>query len=522
MARDVSSWRAYVRGRAAINADQLGEAARQFRIALDASARNRMLMQRTFGLALLSGNEKLSEELARQLDALGEDGFDTRLVLLASAVKKGDWAKAKAIRNILSNENRFLFALPVIDAWLALGSGGDALAPIGMTGRDPLAKNYADEHRAFLLGAMGRTEDSYTAFQPLIAGESGRAVRLRLAAAAMLQKEGQKKRALALLAVDNPTAKAAAKMIENGQRLPTGIFTPAEGIGELLARLAADVSRDQVTGLSLALGRAATFLAPGNAESWLVAANMLAEDDKPEAALEALSHISLDDPFALQGTTFRIVLLQRLNRKEEALAVAQAAATSTGAGAAEWAQLGDALVTLDRQQDATNAYTRALAATPSDGKPWSLYLLRGGAYERSGDWKRAEPDLRRAVELAPDRAVALNYLGYALLDRNLKTDEAQKLIEQASALQPQDGAITDSLGWVYYRRGDYRKAIELLERAVKLEPAEPTINEHLGDSYWQVGRHLEARYSWRAAMVGTDDRPVLDRLKRKLDFGLED
>src|SRR3546814_4586419 len=63
-------------------------------------------------------------------------------------------------------------------------------------------------------------------------------------------------------------------------------------------------------------------------------------------------------------------------------------------------------------------------------------------------------------------------------------------------------------------------SIDLLEQAVQLEPAEPTINEHLGDAYWQVGRRYEARYSWRAAMVGAEEEDVLARLRRKIDFGL--
>src|SRR3546814_14838558 len=103
-----------------------------------------------------------------------------------------------------------------------------------------------------------------------------------------------------------------------------------------------------------------------------------------------------------------------------------------------------------------------------------------------GDWGRAEPDLRKAMELAPDQAVVLNYLGYALLDRNLNLDEAQRLIEKASALRPRDGAITDSLAWVYFQRGDFLRAIALLEQAVQVAPAEPTINDHqIGRATWR-------------------------------------
>src|SRR3546814_19519004 len=101
-----------------------------------------------------------------------------------------------------------------------------------------------------------------------------------------------------------------------------------------------------------------------------------------------------------------------------------------------------------------------------------------------GDWGRAEPDLRKAMELAPDQAVRLNYLGYALLDRNLNLDEAQRLIEKARALSPRHGAITDSLAWVYFKRGDFLLAIALLEQAVQVATHEPTIHQPLDHPYY--------------------------------------
>lgn len=518
---DLTAWRAYVRGRAAISQDQLGEAARQFQAALQANSDNRILRQRTFGLALLAGQEKLSQDLARQLEAMGDKAFDTRIVLLGNAIENGKWAQAKALRNELSQERQLLFAIPVIDAWLALGNGGDALEPLAMIGRDSLANSYAAEHRAFILGALGRTDEAMQAYQPLIAGDSGRAVRLRLAAAAMLQRAKRDREAALLLEGGNPALLVAKEQVKAGKRLEMGVATPAQGVAELFVRLAADVSRDRPSQVSIAIGRLASFLAPRNAETWLVVADMLASDGKPEAALEALSHVPLTDPFAEQAIALRISLLQQLKRDAEALGIAQAATTRSGAGSAAWSRLGDVLAAIGNNADAAGAYSKAIELAPKGNTPWQLYLLRGGAYERMDDWKRAEPDLRRAVDMAPDQAVTLNYLGYALLDRNLNLDEAQRLIEKASALRPQDGPITDSLAWVHYRRGNFNQAIQLLEQAVRLEPAEPTINEHLGDAYWQVGRKLEARYSWRAAMVGTDDEPVLKRLRGKIDFGLQ-
>jgi len=86
-------------------------------------------------------------------------------------------------------------------------------------------------------------------------------------------------------------------------------------------------------------------------------------------------------------------------------------------------------------------------------------------------------------------------------------------------LKPGDSAITDSLGWAYFQRGDLARALPLLERAAQGQPGDETINEHLGDAYWKSGRFFEARYAWRAAAVTAqgDDKA---RLTAKIDDGL--
>jgi Flp pilus assembly protein TadD len=130
-------------------------------------------------------------------------------------------------------------------------------------------------------------------------------------------------------------------------------------------------------------------------------------------------------------------------------------------------------------------------------------------------------DLRRALALAPKEGAVLNYLGYGLLDRGERLDEAQSLIEQALALRPDDAHIIDSLGWVHYRAGRYAKAVELLERAVAELPNDATVNEHLGDAYWKSGRRIEARHRWRAALDSDPANDARKRIAAKLDFGLD-
>src|SRR5258708_37525659 len=92
------------------------------------------------------------------------------------------------------------------------------------------------------------------------------------------------------------------------------------------------------------------------------------------------------------------------------------------------------------------------------------------------------------------------------------------MIQKAVELRPEDGYIVDSLGWAYYRLGDYEKAAEYLEKATELVPEDPTINDHLGDAYWQTGRLVEARYQWkRAPQFGPHEaeiKPIEAQLER--------
>ena len=152
---------------------------------------------------------------------------------------------------------------------------------------------------------------------------------------------------------------------------------------------------------------------------------------------------------------------------------------------------------------------------------WLIFYFRGICFERSKQWASAEADFKRALELSPEQAHVLNYLGYSWIDQGVNLDEGMKMIRRAVDQRPDDGYIVDSLGWAYYRIHNYEEAVKHLERAVELKPEDPTINDHLGDAYWKVGRTLEATFQWAHAR---DLKPEPDDLKKiveKLRTGLD-
>ena len=116
--------------------------------------------------------------------------------------------------------------------------------------------------------------------------------------------------------------------------------------------------------------------------------------------------------------------------------------------------------------------------------------------------------MKKALELFPDQPHVLNYLGYSWVDQGVHLDEGMDMIRRAVEQRPDDGYIVDSLGWAYFRPGNYDEAVKNLERAVELKPDDPTINDHLGDAYWRVGRTLEAQFQWSHA---SDLKPEPER-----------
>ena len=128
-------------------------------------------------------------------------------------------------------------------------------------------------------------------------------------------------------------------------------------------------------------------------------------------------------------------------------------------------------------------------------------LFRSGiVYDKWGNKDQSIRIMQQVINLEPDNATALNYLGYTYAELGIELDLAELLIKKAMALNPDDGYITDSLGWVYYRKGNYPKAIDYLERAVELSSHDPVIAEHLGDAYLKASMPLKALAAYKMAL----------------------
>jgi tetratricopeptide (TPR) repeat protein len=195
------------------------------------------------------------------------------------------------------------------------------------------------------------------------------------------------------------------------------------------------------------------------------------------------------------------VQLADTGQEVEGIALAKAQLTGGADDREVEEDLAQVYIRLKRFKEASEQLDKADAlATKPDEKLEVLYLL-GEFYERQKMYDQAEVQFRKALAIDPHNPGVLNYLGYMLADQGANLPEALKMIRQAVELEPQNGAYLDSLGWVYFKSGQYTEAEENLRKANERMNSDPTVHDHLGELYEKTGNLKMAVAQWERSMT---------------------
>jgi Flp pilus assembly protein TadD len=271
--------------------------------------------------------------------------------------------------------------------------------------------------------------------------------------------------------------------------------------------------------LALAYLRLALRLDPTRDNAWVMVGDILADFGDQDGARAAYMTPKPggEDYVAARGKL--AWSYQTAGRKDEALEVARQTVAAAGTNMDAATTLAD-LLRADERYDESIAILDKVIAEQGGHPDWRLLYMRAVDYQESQRWPQAERDLSAALAERPDEPELLNFLGYSWIDRGEKLKTAMAMVQKAVDAEPKSGAMLDSLGWGYYRLGDYAKAVEKLEAAVVIEAGDPDVNNHLGDAYWRVGRRIEARYQWDR-VLGLEPTPKLKaEVEAKLKYGL--
>ncbi len=505
-------------------------AARYYVLALARDPGNPGLMENAVASFLALGNFKSARPIAMKLQADGFESAVANLVTVSEDILAGDFDV------VVSRLNEGAELGPIVGelslAWALLGQGD---VEASMTAFDeiiaePGTQSFGLFHKALALASVGNFDGAVDIF---MGGNDGGPVdHSRISLLAHVQSLSQLERnddAVALLTellgqdITDPEFMGIIADLEAGKTLPFTVApTPQAGLSEAFYTLASALQREAAPEYTLLYSRVAEQLNPNNIEAILLSANLLEDLQRYELAVQTYARVPETHPSFHVAEMGRADALVRSEKHDAAIEVLNQLAKKRPDLAAVHTDIGDIQRNLENYADAALAYDKAIALyeTPQPSQ-WYVYYARAVAYERQDIWENAEANFRMALELFPDQPQVLNYLGYSLVEKQIKLDEALEMIERAVELRPDDGYITDSLAWVLYRLGRYDEAIVHMQRAAELEPVDPIVSDHLGDVLWAVGRKTEAVFQWRRAQSFEPEEKDAIRIRRKLEVGLD-
>ncbi|MEM9522629.1 MAG: tetratricopeptide repeat protein [Pseudomonadota bacterium] len=517
---------AYLAANSAAAVNDYREAARYYAQALARDPEKPELLENAIVSLVALGELERAVPLAEKLFDQGTNSQIAALVRLADRI--GDADTVPDNPDNLSAVGDLVNGLAIAWALIEQGRMSSALEAFDAIVAQQGLKEFGLYNKALALALVGDFEGADDILSAREAGPLGLTRRGIIGRAQILSQLDRAPEALALIAEtypnqDEPALNALAARIRTGDAVPFDLVSSArDGHAEVFYTLAVAVRGGAEDGLTLIYSRIAEFLKPNHIDAVLLSAVLLEGLGQYDLATRAYDRVPLDHPAYHSAEIGRAGALIASGEVDAAIEALRRLGKSHGSIPLVHVSLGDALRRLERYDEASAAYDRALALI-DDPAPehWVLYYARGITFEREGKWDKAEADFHKALELRPNQPLVLNYLGYSYVERGVKLDEALRMIETAVTERPNDGYITDSLGWALYRLGRVEEAVAPMEKAVELTPLDPVINDHLGDVYWSVGRIREAEFQWRRALSFEPTEENAERIRKKLTLGLD-
>jgi tetratricopeptide (TPR) repeat protein len=517
-----SAYGAFLAGQGALNDGNGADAAAYFERAELEGGASDLIQDRAFTAAVLAGDVTRAAALAPEgVDASEATKRLGRLVKGVELMATGDGKGAHAILtgDGIGFPHRAGSAL--LAPWAAAMAGdvdGSLVRP--EVRGDRVVDYFGQLGQAYLYERARRYDEAETDYKALTGGETPGDMAV-LAYGAFLERRSRRPEAVALYDRAMQTrlgdaSLAFAKARATGGKAAPPLPTLRQGAAQVLIAPAAGMLAAKQEQLGLAYLRLALRLDPARNEAWLMVGDLMEGAGDAEAARAAYGRPKPGSPEFPAARAKLAWSFQNAKQPDTALKMAQEAAISGDVEAQ--VTYADLLRANDRYAESAVILSEIIAKKPEPD--WRLLYARGVSYERSGRWEDAEKDLQAALKQRPDDPELLNYLGYSWIDKGERLPEALGMVQKAVAANPQSGAMIDSLGWAYYRLGDYKRAVERLEQAVELEAGDPEINNHLGDAYWRVGRRVEAEFQWRRVLTLDPDDRIKADVEAKLASGL--
>ena len=526
----ISASGSYLAARHAGQQRDAAAAAAYYRAALKRDPSNGELLDRAFLSFLVDGDVDEAVKFAERVAQADKSDRVARLVLGVNSLKRKQYASARrdlaqSIRGPITD-----LTATLLSAWgnLGVNDSKGAIDAIDHLAGPEWYAIFKDLHAGLIYDVAGNQKEAGKRLERAYKLDST-ALRVVQAYGSWVSRNRSPKEALTVFETfdkalpRHPLVVEAMDKLKAGEILPPLVANVQAGAAEALYGLGASLGRRGGEDLGLVYLQLSLFLSPNHPLALLSLADLYEALKKPELAIKIYDRVPTNSPLHRNAAIQMAANLDSLDRADEAQKHLEALIKQNPDDLETIMALGNVLRGHKKFAECANVYSKGASAIQKPEKSnWVVFYFRGICYERSKQWAKAEADLTKALELFPDQPHVLNYLGYSWIDQGIKLDEGMAMIKKAVQQRPDDGYIVDSLGWAYYRVGNYEEATKQLERAIELKPEDPTINDHLGDAYWRVGRVLEARFQWAHARDLKPDAEDLPKIEEKLKEGLPD
>lgn len=485
--------------------------------------------RRAISSVIAAADQSSADILAANILEEHPDEPLSRAVLGSSAFARGDYAEADKYFDLETNDRTVKIMMDMMYAWSKAAQGDKDEGAKILEGIDGGAyfQVLGRVMQANMMGTDGSLEKAIESYD--LAAASGVAETVTaMSRARLVSQSGDVDGALEKLNehfeqtgnFDFGPIKSYVDVLKTGEAISETLTPQQEASWALTDAAYGFFIRSRAFDFAEVYIRTALKIDPSNdrAKIWLAA---IIEDQRQDEALELFRSVAADSDYAVSARLSEANIFFDREEDDKAMKILETANSDFPSLTTREA-LGRARLIRENYAEALPIYNDLVNSMSeeeikADVQP--LYF-RAVSYEREKKWEESVADFKRVLEIDPENADALNYLGYTWVDRNENLTEAFEMIEKAVELEPQSGAIVDSLGWAHYKLGQYSEARKNLEKAVELTPNSATIVDHLGDVYWKLGRYREAGFQWERALEFDPSDEEIISINAKLKGGL--
>ncbi|MDB5636299.1 MAG: hypothetical protein JWP51_1207, partial [Bradyrhizobium sp.] len=442
-------------------------AATFYRSALRTDPKNNELLDRAFISSLADGDIDEAVKLADRILTVDKSNRVARLVIGVRDLKAKKYAAAQlninqSIRGPITD-----LVATLLSGWASYGAGDTkaAVANIDkLTGPEwyPIFK---DLHAGMILELAGKEKDAGARLERAYKLDDSM-LRVADAYARWLSRNKDDAAATGVYeAFDkklarHPLVLEGLRETKAGKKLAPLVDSPQTGAAEALYGIGATLTRRGGEDLALVYLQLSLYLAPNHPLALLSLADLYESVKKPAMAIKVYERMPANSPLKRNAQIQLATNLDAADRSEEAIKILKGVTAEDPKDIEAIMALGNIERGRKKFADCVQTYSQGIDALPaaSEKTNWVYYYYRGICEERSKQWSKAEADMRKALDLQPEQPHVLNYLGYSWIDQGINLDEGMKMIKRAVDQRPDDGYIVDSLGWAYYRIGNYEDA----------------------------------------------------------------